>query len=79
MLHLLYGPAASGKTDPLMGGIRTAVAARTPGEWLLVPEHTATRPTRALCAASRRQPRASYAEVRELHGRGAPRRGALIW
>ena len=27
MLHLLYGPAASGKTDLLMGRIRTAVAA----------------------------------------------------
>ena len=32
MLHLLYGPAASGKTDLLMGRIRTAVAARTPGQ-----------------------------------------------
>jgi len=32
MLHLLYGPAASGKTDLLMGRIRTAVAARTPGD-----------------------------------------------
>lgn len=38
MLHLLYGPAASGKTDLLMGRIRTAVAARTPGQVLLVPE-----------------------------------------
>ena len=37
MLHLLYGPAASGKTDLLMGRIRTAVAARTPGQVLLVP------------------------------------------
>ena len=38
MLHLLYGPAASGKTDLLMGRIRAAVAARTPGQVLLVPE-----------------------------------------
>ena len=34
MLHLLYGPAASGKTDLLMGRIRAAVAARTPGQVL---------------------------------------------
>ena len=43
MLHLLYGPAASGKTDLLMGRIRTAVAARTPGQVLLmVPGYLST-------------------------------------
>ena len=44
MLHLLYGPAASGKTDLLMGRIRTAVAARTPGQVLLVPEQYSHEP-----------------------------------
>ena len=51
MLHLLYGPAASGKTDLLMGRIRTAVAARTPGQVLLVPEQYSHEAERALCAA----------------------------
>ena len=51
MLHLLYGPAASGKTDLLMGRIRTAVAARTPGQVLLVPEQYSHEAARALCAA----------------------------
>lgn len=50
MLHLLYGPAASGKTDLLMGRIRTAVAARTPGQVLLVPEQYSHEAERALCA-----------------------------
>ena len=49
MLHLLYGPAASGKTDLLMGRIRTAVAARTPGQVLLVPEQYSHEAERALC------------------------------
>lgn len=51
MLHLLYGPAASGKTDLLMGRIRAAVAARTPGQVLLVPEQYSHEAERALCAA----------------------------
>lgn len=51
MLHLLYGPAASGKTDLLMGRIRTAVAAHTPGQVLLVPEQYSHEAERALCAA----------------------------
>ena len=51
MLHLLYGPAASGKTDLLMGHIRAAVAARTPGQVLLVPEQYSHEAERALCAA----------------------------
>ena len=51
MLHLLYGPAASGKTDLLMGRIRTATAARTPGQVLLVPEQYSHEAERALCAA----------------------------
>ena len=50
MLHLLYGPAASGKTDLLMGRIRTAVAARTPGQVLLVPEQYSHEAERALCS-----------------------------
>ena len=50
MLHLLYGPAASGKTDLLMGRIRAAVAARTPGQVLLVPEQYSHEAERALCA-----------------------------
>ena len=60
MLHLLYGPAASGKTDLLMGRIRTAVAARTPGQVLLVPEQYSHESVR---------------RGAELHGAGAPRRG----
>lgn len=52
MLHLLYGPAASGKTDLLMGRIRAAVAARTPGQVLLVPEQYSHEAERALCAAT---------------------------
>ena len=51
MLHLLYGPAASGKTDLLMGRIRTAVAARTPGQVLLVPEHASHEAELDLCRA----------------------------
>ena len=51
MLHLLYGPAASGKTDLLMGRIRAAVAARTPGQVLLVPEQYSHEAERAMCAA----------------------------
>ena len=51
MLHLLYGPAASGKTDLLMGRIRAAVAARTPGQVLLVPEQYSHEAERSLCAA----------------------------
>ena len=51
MLRLLYGPAASGKTDLLMGRIRAAVAARKPGQVLLVPEQYSHEAERALCAA----------------------------
>ena len=54
MLHLLYGPAASGKTDLLMGRIRAAVAARTPGQVLLVPEQYSHEAERAATAARMR-------------------------
>ena len=71
MLHLLYGPAASGKTDLLMGRIRTAVAARTPGQVLLVPEQYSHEAERALCAACG-DSLSLYAEVLSFTG---PRRG----
>ena len=68
MLHLLYGPAASGKTDLLMGRIRTAVAARTPGQALLVPEQYSHEAERALCAACG-DSLSLYAEVLSFTGR----------
>lgn len=74
MLHLLYGPAASGKTDLLMGRIRTAVAARTPGQVLLVPEQYSHEAERALCAACG-DSLSLYAEVLSFTGLARPRRG----
>ena len=80
MLHLLYGPAASGKTDLLMGRIRTAVAARTPGQVLLVPEQYSHEAERALCAACG-DSLSLYAEVLSFTGlaRRPPRAAPAIW
>ena len=74
MLHLLYGPAASGKTDLLMGRIRTAVAARTPGQVLLVPEQYSHEAERALCAVTAGSAQGTLGLVAACfrHEQGAP-------